>query len=107
MKHEYLHILKKNDTTEMKSSSSQSEVERWRHFKGIRNEQNSGTLYSIYDSMNGNVHEFSKLLEPPSLFSSIPEFPDIDPDMLLVEPQIGSLPIKPSMKGECVLLPNP
>ena len=107
MKHELLPIHKRADMNEVKIKKQLSEVERWREFKKKREEVQNGTLCAIYDNMNGHTHAFLKLLEPPALFSSMPDFPDIAPEMLLSEPQIGSLPIKPSMKGDCILLPNP
>lgn len=82
-------------------------LERWQHYRQARNEQNNGTMFSIYNTMYGNKHAFTTMLEVPSIFSPIVELPDTNPDMLVSAPQAGSLPIKPYMKGECVLLPNP
>ena len=53
-----------------------------------------------------NKQSFLKLMEPPAMFSSIPQFPDADPESLIPEPVPGNLPVKPYAKGECVLLMN-
>ena len=80
------------------------EATRWREFKKKRREKEESSLLFIFDKMGGNQQQLIKLLEPPSLFSAVPEFPDMDPQYLIETPQPGSLPIKPNSKGECVLL---
>ena len=77
---------------------------RWREFRGKRREKEEGSLLAIFEQMGGNQQQMMELLEPPSLFSAAPDFPDIDPQYLIETPQPGSLPIKPNSKGECVLL---
>lgn len=105
-KHELLPFTKKEEPENVEKTDDSSILDKWNSYKAVRSEQNSGTLFAIYDGMNGNRAKFTKLLEPPPIFSSVPELPTVDAEMLVGDPQIGSLPIKPSMRGECVLLPN-
>ena len=80
--------------------------ERFNHYRSICKEEKEGSLTSIYCRMNCNKQSFLKLMEPPAMFSSIPQFPDVDPESLIPEPVPGNLPVKPYAKGECVLLMN-
>ena len=80
--------------------------ERLDHYRSIHKEEKEGNLTSIYSRMNGNKQAFLKLMEPPAMFSSIPQFPDVDPASLIPDPLPGNLPVKPYTKGECVLLMN-
>lgn len=94
-----------NDKVKVKDEDEdEDEVTRWREFQRKRREKEEGSLLFIFDKMGGNQQQMMKLLEPPSLFSAAPDFPDIDPQYLIETPQPGSLPIKPNSKGECVLL---
>ena len=89
-----------------KEKEKLTQMERWKLFKQNQKETESGSLFRIYERLNGNNQQILKLLEPPALFSSIPEFPDVDPNQLIETPQPGNLPIKPLSKGECILLLN-
>ena len=83
-----------------------SPIERWKKVRNARREQEEGSLYSIYNTMYENRSKFVGLMKVPSTFSSHTELPDVSADLLVGEPQVGSLPVAPYMKGECVLLPN-
>ena len=81
-------------------------AERWKMYKEMREEKESGSLYEANERFYANTQQFLKLLEPPALFSSVPDFPDIAPELLIQEPVPNSLPVKPESRGECLVLLN-
>ena len=100
-------LEKQEAAAEAKDSTELSAVERWKKYRNVKREQEDGSLYSIYNTMYDNRAKFVGLMKVPSVFSPHTELPDVSVDLLVGEPQVGSLPVAPYMKGECVLLPNP
>ena len=100
------HKLLPAEYEKKESAEVVSPQDRLANYRMMRKEAREGNLTAIYSKMNCNKQQFLRLMEPPALFSSAPQFPDVDPSFLIPSPNPGNLPVKPNAKGECVLLMN-
>ena len=92
-------------TTTTECSSSQPAIHRWKSWNSSIQSTKQNSLKQLYEN---DRPAFNTMMEPLALFSPYPEEWALEcaTEQLIGQIDVNELPIRPSAKGECLLLPQ-